>query len=141
MADEPCHVCDAASARYRCPACRVARYCSVACYKSHTATGCAPTAPVADDQRGTADAARSLGAEPSEWVLLTDADRALIERSEEVQGALRSRELRDIIRDLAGKPCQALADALERNQHLVDFTDTLLRTISFEAGRAAKDRT
>ena len=35
-----CTVCAAASAAYRCPRCR-ARYCTIACYKAHTAAPCA----------------------------------------------------------------------------------------------------
>ena len=141
----PCCVCQDAS-KYKCPKC-LARYCSVVCYKVHKeGEGCAAAEAAAGgsgsgSSSSAAAAAAAAKAAAPRWVpppvgdeddmpKITDDHRHLLDASSELRGALKSDELRALIKKVVSSPNPdyALKMEMDENPRLRQFADMTLLT-------------
>jgi hypothetical protein len=143
----PCCVCAEAS-KYKCPKC-YARYCSVVCYKVHKeGEGCAAAEAAAGGKGAGSSAAAAAAAKAAapRWVpppvddedympTITDDHRHMLDASSELRGALKSDELRALIKKVVSSPNPdyALKMEMDENPRLRQFADMTLLTAGLGA--------
>lgn len=128
-----CEVCDQAPSKYKCPKCRL-QYCSLACYKVHTANA---------DKCSQLAAKRASASTPSEPapptskpqqvktspyeddILLSDSVLAALRHNPDLANLLRDPRLQEQIRHVDMNGAEAL-DKLMKDEEFVRFADACL---------------
>ncbi len=133
-----CSVCKAPESPFRCRACH-ARYCCAACCQTHRSL-CEGTAPAADGDRNVHSVHREKPVEYDEdgqLAVLSDEHLAALANDPSIRGALKSTELRELLRSIDGS--RSRLDALAAAQHNVpefrEFSDEILRVVAHASQR------
>ena len=124
-----CAVCQEREHKYKCPTCRIL-YCSVACYKKHRETPCAP--PPASPLPAKAPASLwDTEFDDDEGFRLQPAQIQRMLGCAELQALFKQRRMRDIIRLVDGGHV-SLDKAREEDPDFMRMTIKLLEVINPE---------
>ena len=106
-----CGVCEAAVSKYRCPTCRVVRYCSVECYRVHKKDNCKK--PISNDDEKSASESvlkkrkhsSTTGEDEGDGeVTLTDEAYGRIVRDEKFKKYFLDKRFQKVVHDIDSAP-------------------------------------
>ena len=135
-----CGVCDAAVSKYRCPVCRVVRYCSVECYRVHKRDNC---------KRPTSKDAEKLSPESvlkkrkhssergedvdDEEVKLTDEAYGRIVSDEKFKKYFLDKRFQKVVQDIDSAPNRRikLQQYIDNDIHFRSIVDEMLILLDF----------
>eukprot|EP00028_Trichosphaerium_sp_Am-I-7-wt_P008764 CAMPEP_0168521362 /NCGR_PEP_ID=MMETSP0405-20121227/8620_1 /TAXON_ID=498012 /ORGANISM="Trichosphaerium sp, Strain Am-I-7 wt" /LENGTH=163 /DNA_ID=CAMNT_0008542585 /DNA_START=34 /DNA_END=521 /DNA_ORIENTATION=- len=131
-----CGVCDEQPSKYKCPKCRV-HYCSLACFKKHTAFHDAHDAE--NELQDALITPNNEEEEPKEEIdtlfgvtkILTEEQKQTLGDNEDIVHTLQDKRLQQVIRTITRSrdPLKLLSRCLNENPDFYDFVDKMLRTV------------
>eukprot|EP00457_Paulinella_chromatophora_P015167 gb/GEZN01015734.1/.p1 GENE.gb/GEZN01015734.1/~~gb/GEZN01015734.1/.p1 ORF type:complete len:181 (-),score=35.98 gb/GEZN01015734.1/:83-625(-) len=134
-----CMQCQEASSAYKCPACRVFKYCSVSCFKLHK-DDCqkVKAEKTEDDKLGEVSVLSNSETEVAavnDWLLSSSQKQKLVE-DKKIVSALSSKELQGIIRSInkAQNRGFELQRFISSNEDFAIFINQLLGILRPELG-------
>eukprot|EP01083_Nonionella_stella_P040444 109755_1 len=126
-ANTKCGVCNVHESKYKCPNCRVTRYCSVACYKTHKA-----------DKEACIKPQKKLNYDQNEPVSVTgytvsQKQLELLKNNDEIKLKLMNKKLKQIIESIddSKRPQNKLETMMQSDKDFAEFVDSMLKSIGF----------
>eukprot|EP00483_Globobulimina_turgida_P009012 UN09030 len=131
-----CGVCKINESKYKCPNCRVTRYCSVACYKKHK-----------ENKQQCIKPIKTLKYDKNEPVSVTgytvsQKQFQLLENDDKLKEKLMNRRLRQIIESIddSRRPQNRLETLMKNDKDFAEFVDCMLKVIGFRPNVENKDK-
>ena len=126
--DNTCDVCKKVDSKYKCPNCKVIKYCSLNCYKIHKNNKCVKPNILKNDKNN------EMNEDIIDGYIVKPYQYNILKNDLRIKQALSNKNLQNIIKkiDKSNKPEKILENLMKSDEQFSEFIDYMLTIIKFK---------